>query len=72
VRDRGQCQQLRCHARNKLKHTFLETTTLTITAVVDIWAGTDEGTLAVERLGNTENCKCIIQLRGYLGLLPRG
>jgi hypothetical protein len=60
---------------NKLKRTFLETTTLTITAVVDIWAGTDVGTLAVERLGNTENCRCTIhdlQFLGYLGLLPRG
>ena len=36
------------HARNKLKRTFLETTTLTITAVVDIWPGTDVGTPAVE------------------------
>jgi hypothetical protein len=59
---------------NKLNRTFLETTTLTITAVVDIRAGTDVGTLAVERLGNTENCKRTVhdhQLLGYLGLLRR-
>jgi len=60
---------------NKLNHTFLETTTMTITAVVDVWVGTDVGTLAVEQLGNTENCKYIIhdlQFLGYLGLFPRG
>jgi hypothetical protein len=59
---------------NKLHPTFLETTTLTITAV-NIWAATDVGTLAVRQLGNTENCKCIIHdlhFLGCLGLLPRG
>jgi len=60
---------------NKLNRTFLETTTLTITVAVDIGAGTNMGTLAVERLGNTEICKCTIrdvQFLGYLRLLPRG
>jgi hypothetical protein len=59
---------------NKLHPTFLETTTLAINAV-DIWAGNDVATLAVEQLGNTENCKCIIhdlQFLGYLRLLPPG
>lgn len=59
---------------SKVNRTSLEATTMTITAVVDIWAGTDVATLAVERLGNTENCKRIVldlQFAGYLGFLPR-
>jgi hypothetical protein len=66
-----------CHAIEikNLNLRSLETTTLTITAVVDIWSGTDVGTLGTERFGNTGNCKGIlpdILFVGYLGLLPRG
>jgi hypothetical protein len=57
-----------------LNRKSLETTTLTITAVVDIWSGTDVGTLGIERFRNTGNCKGILPdlFIGYLRLLPRG